>query len=116
MNRPHEDRPEQLPPGISAHIDRQLRFAIAQKRLIELDIDGRIRIGEPHDYGIFRSKPMLLFYQTRGFSASGGLPSWRLLAVPSIAGVRLLDEHFGGSREAESTRHREWDELFARVS
>ncbi|HEV8394263.1 MAG TPA: hypothetical protein VGQ37_08310 [Vicinamibacterales bacterium] len=32
--------------------DRQLRFAIAHKRLIEVRYDGRLRVAEPHDYGV----------------------------------------------------------------
>jgi hypothetical protein len=115
MKRHHEDAPDHLPPGVNARIHRQLQFAIANKRLIHLNIDGRIRIGEPHDYGILRGRPTLLLYQTSGYSASGGLPSWRMIAVPTIADVQPLDEGFPGSRQVEARRHHEWDELFIRV-
>ena len=32
--------------------DRQLRFAIAHRRLIEVRYGGRLRVAEPHDYGL----------------------------------------------------------------
>jgi hypothetical protein len=73
-------------------VDSLLRAAIADKRLISFTLDGRPRVGEPHDYGVIKGVPTLFFYQTGGESNSAPPRGWR------------------------SGRHTQWDELFATVS
>jgi hypothetical protein len=98
-------------------LDRQLRFAIAHKRLIEVHYGGRLRVAEPHDYGVQNGIAKLLVYQLR---ARGGAPDatargWRLLDVGKIGICAVSDATFAGSRANASQRHFTWDEVFARV-
>src|SRR5439155_6202844 len=44
----------------SRSVDGQLRFAIANKRLIQFRYHGDRRVAEPHDYGIQNGTPKLL--------------------------------------------------------
>src|SRR5262245_23716644 len=88
-------------------VDRGLRFAIANKRLVELSYAGRIRTMEPHDYGVQKGIIRLLAYQ-RGASGSGEANSakgWRLLEVSRIERCVVLEETFAGSRGASHQRH-----------
>lgn len=102
----------------SGALDRQLRFAIAQKRLIEVRYGSRLRVAEPHDYGVMNGTPKVLVYQLR---ASGGPPDsgargWRLLDVEKISLCAVSETTFSGSRADSSQRHFSWDDLFARVT
>jgi hypothetical protein len=104
-----------------ASLDAQLKTAIATRRLVQLRYDGKLRVAEPHDYGVQNGSPKLLIYQLRASGgASGGAPSkgvlgWRLLDVPKIAECAVLDEAFAGSRGQSHQRHHAWDEVYARV-
>jgi len=49
-----------------AELDERVRFAIAQRRLIQLSYGGHLRVMEPHDYGLKNGAVMLLGYQVRG--------------------------------------------------
>jgi hypothetical protein len=99
----------------NADVDRLLRLAIAEKRLISLTYAGYARVGEPHDYGSRNGKDQLNFYQTAGGSSSGKL-DWRTLDAERIAQLQLRDEHFAGTRATDSGRHIEWDHLYATVT
>jgi hypothetical protein len=104
-----------------ASLDAQLKTAIGTRRLVQLRYDGKLRVAEPHDYGLQNGSPKLLIYQLRAWgSASGGAPpkgvlGWRLLDVPKIAECAVLDETFAGSRGQSHQRHHAWDEVYARV-
>jgi hypothetical protein len=103
----------------SGSTDKQLRFAIARKRLIQLEYNGRTRIAEPHDYGVKNGTRKLLVYQHRasGAAAQDRKPErgWRLLEVSKIEECSVLEQTFPGSRGESSQRHIVWDELFVRV-
>jgi len=86
-------------------MDSVLRQAIAQRRLVSFALDGRRRIGEPHDYGMIG-----------GESRSGPPIGWRWAVLSKISDLKLLDERFPGPRPAPSGRHMAWDILFASVS
>jgi hypothetical protein len=104
------------PTGIPEPTHRALYAAVGGQRVAEVEErDGHTRIGEPHDYGILNGKPTLLFYQTGGYSRSGGLPQWRHLEVAKVAAVRPLDKTFRGGRAIKTGRHRQWDVLFIRA-
>jgi len=107
-----------MAPGTSTDrastLDQQLRFAIANKRLIQFNYTKRSRVAEPHDYGLQGGAAKLLVYQIRGESRTP-LPDWRLLFVAKIEELVVLPETFRGSRGHSHQRHKEWDELFARV-
>ncbi|WP_394827414.1 hypothetical protein [Pendulispora albinea] len=96
-------------------IDRLIRRAIAERRLLKLTLNDRVRIVEPHDYGIKKGLTQLLAYQVAGESSSGGLPQWRWLQLSKMKNVELLDTHFAGGRETATGEHHGWDVLFARV-
>lgn len=101
-----------LPMGQHSSLDEQLRFAIANRRLIQLAYQGSTRIVEPHDYGIKNGKEKVLVYQKRGGSGAG----WRELDIDKIDACLVLAETFPGSRGASHQNHKEWDVLYARVS
>jgi hypothetical protein len=98
-------------------VDQQLRFAIAHKRLVEVRYDGRLRLAEPHDYGVKNGSPKVLVYQLKDRGASHGpkATGWRLLDVSKIALCAVSDSTFAGSRGDSSRQHHTWDELYARV-
>jgi hypothetical protein len=98
-------------------IDRQLRFAITHKRLIEVQYGGRLRVAEPHDYGVKNGTAKVLAYQLRatGGSLEPRSRGWRLLALNKISICAVSDTTFAGSRADASQQHLVWDELFARV-
>jgi hypothetical protein len=103
-----------MPATVLPLIDREIRLAIRERRLVELVYGGRRRIVEPHDYGVRHGVTKLLVYQVRGESG-GPVPGWRELDVPKISGFTVLDETFPGSRGAAHDDHKRWDRVFARV-
>jgi len=99
-----------------AELDERVRFAIAQRRLIQLSYGGHLRVMEPHDYGLKNGAVMLLGYQVRGGSASpGGAKGWRLLKVEKIDACMVWETTFAGGRP-DPQGQMDWDELFARVA
>jgi hypothetical protein len=101
-----------------ASIDEQLRFAIANKRLIQLTYGGSHRVAEPHDYGVYNGVTRLLIYQRRGSGVTPGkgVTGWRLLHVSKIGGCLVLEETFSGSRGGPHQRHYVWEVVYARVT
>lgn len=97
-------------------IDLQIRFAIAHKRLIEVRYDGRLRVAEPHDYGLKNGSAKVLVYQLRASGGTGPAHGWRLLDVGKISLCAVSDASFEGSRGDDAQQHFTWDEVFARVS
>ena len=51
-------------------VDRILRQAITERRLIRFWLDGHERIAEPHDYGIKSDAVHVLVYQVGGSTSS----------------------------------------------
>jgi hypothetical protein len=74
-------------------IDRHIRFAIEHRRLIQLTYSHRVRIAEPHDYGLINHEPKLLVYQRREEGST-----------------------FAGSRNIGQDHRFTWDPLIARVA
>ncbi len=99
---------------LDPNIDRLLRTAIAQTRLLQLRYRGRERIVEPHDYGEHNGITKVLTYQVGG-SSSGPLPNWRWMDAEQISDLQLLDQMFPGGRPTPSGKHHKWDKLFIRV-
>ncbi|HWW62680.1 MAG TPA: hypothetical protein VN181_15000 [Thermoanaerobaculia bacterium] len=96
--------------------DRVIRKAIAEKRMIRFSLDGRERIGEPHDYGMRKGKPSLLVWQVGGYSRSGMLPEWRWILIEKASDFELLAEKFAGGRGDDKRQtHSDWEEVWARV-
>jgi len=99
----------------SVRIDRIIRQAIAERRLLQVTLNGCVRVVEPHDYGIKKGVRQLLAYQIGGESSSGGLPDWRWLHIAKISDASLLDGTFPGGRDTPANLHQGWDVLFLRV-
>jgi hypothetical protein len=96
--------------------DARIRFAIAHRRLVEFLYGGGARVGEPHDYGIQGGRARLLVFQLRGPARPGQTAvGWRLLELPKIEALAVLDETFAGSRGESHRVHRQWDVFWARV-
>lgn len=97
-----------------AEIDKLLRTAIEQKRVIQFAYENKPRIVEPHDYGIHKGEIKLFGYQVGGQS-SEPLPNWRWSLVNLISDLRLLPQSFPGRRPTLSGKHHQWDQIFIRV-
>lgn len=99
-------------------LDEQLRFAIANRRLIQVGYGGCVRVVEPHDYGVQHGTTKLLVYQRHrsGGAPQKGVHGWRLLKVAKIDGCVILEEMFRGSRCESHQDHYVWDVLYARVA
>jgi predicted DNA-binding transcriptional regulator YafY len=95
-------------------LDKLLRTAIRQTRLLRLRYRDKDRIIEPHDYGIHKGVSKLLSYQVGG-SSSSPLPNWRWMETDAISDVQMLDQTFPGGRPTLSGKHQQWDKLFLRV-
>ena len=100
----------------STNLDRSLRTAIRERRLVAFVLDGKPRLAEPHDYGLIDGEPRLFCYQVAGESRSGRPFGWRWAALRKISDLRVTDRHFRGPRPAPSGKHVKWDALFATVS
>ena len=96
-------------------VDRTIRAAIADRRLLSFELDGLPRVGEPHDYGIRNGVPQLFFYQVGGRSSSGAPLGWRTAVLSKVSAMKMLRRQFAGPRPAAG-RHNKWDRLIASVS
>jgi hypothetical protein len=102
--------------GAASEVDRLLRRAIGEQRLVAFSLGACDRIAEPHDYGLIGGAAKLFFYQVGGASHSGQPLGWRWAELAKLSGLRVLDQHFPGSRAIPSGRHHRWDVLYASVS
>jgi predicted DNA-binding transcriptional regulator YafY len=97
--------------------DLTLRRAIGDRRLLELTYHGRVRVVEPHDYGVLGGTRRLLAYQLRrnGEPGARGNTGWRLFDVSKMEGCVMLDTAFPGSRRLDHQDHHSWEVIYARV-
>jgi hypothetical protein len=102
-----------MPPSEGA-LDKLIRQAIGQKRLLRFVYQGKNRVVEPHDYGIYKGSVKLLAFQIGG-SSSGRIPNWRWIEVDQIADIELLQKTFPGGRPVPTGQHHQWEALYARV-
>lgn len=80
-------------------MNRSLRDAINERRMIELNYDPGYRLVEPHAYGLSsQGNELLRAYQIEGASASGEPRNWKLFRVDRITGFEVLGERFDDSR------------------
>lgn len=96
-------------------LDRLLKKAINEWRLVAFTLTGRPRIAEPHDYGLIEGEPRLFFYQVGGESSPGSSLGWRWAVLSKISEFLVLDKRFRGPRPVPSGKHLKWDRLFATV-
>lgn len=105
-----------FPPPRERTLDGQLRFAIANRRLIRFTYEAVVRVAEPHDYGLRDGAPRLLAYQRqKGERKDPRARGWRWLDLAKIQDCSVLEDTFSGTRESADQRHHRWDVLFARV-
>ena len=80
-------------------MNRSIRAAIDERRLIELNYEPGYRLIEPHAYGLSKDgNELLRAYQTEGASASGEHQNWKLFRVDRITDLKVLDERFDDPR------------------
>jgi hypothetical protein len=89
--------------------------AIEDKRLVRFKYKNKVRIVEPHDYGIQKGIARLLSWQIGGQS-NGRIPGWRWFDVAEMHDCEMLDKHFPGNRDVPSGKHHQWEEIFIRVA
>ena len=101
---------------VTTSLDARIRRAIVEKRLIDVRYNGRSRIAEPHDYGHLNGVDRLLIYQLRSKAEPAReFKGWRLLDVPKIESLTILDGTFKGSRSDARQSHHVWDVIYVRV-
>jgi len=93
-------------------MDGLIRQAIEEKKLVQFEYQGYMRIAEPHIYGRKGGITKLLVYQVRGGSKSGNLPNWRRVDLTEVGQFQILSETFQGRRTNPSGKHSVWDEVF----
>jgi hypothetical protein len=97
-------------------LDSQLRFAIANKRLIQFTYESAVRVAEPHDYGVRDGAVKLLAFQRQKASRTDHhLRGWRSLDISKIQDCIVLADSFDGTRGTAGQQHHHWDILYARV-
>jgi len=105
-----------FPPSGEHTVDRQLRFAITNKRLIRFTYESALRVAEPHDYGLRNGGAKLLAYQRQKAGRRDEyVRGWRWLDVSRIQDCSVLEDSFSGTRETQDQQHHHWDVLYARV-
>jgi hypothetical protein len=105
-----------FPPTRELTLDSELRFAIANKRLIRFTYESAVRVAEPHDYGVRDGAPTLLAFQRQKADRKDHhVRGWRWLDVSKIQDCIVLEDLFSGTREAAGQQHHHWDVLYARV-
>ena len=82
------------PSNIDPAVHECILTAIHERRLLRFTYLDKIRIVEPHDYGIQKGIVNLFAYQIAGQSSSSRLPDWRKFAVPRISSLELLEKVF----------------------
>jgi hypothetical protein len=98
-------------------LDEKVRFAIAERRLLQFDYGGCRRVVEPHDYGVIKDIRRLLVYQRSKVGSIGTQAiGWRLLDFPKIVRCVVLEARFAGTRESPEQQPYDWDVLYARVA
>ncbi len=99
----------------SRTIDEQLRFAIANGRLVGVTYHGTARIAEPYDYGLRKNTATLMMYQVRTTGVPQGKSNrgWRLLDVSKIELLTVLSETFSGGRDKASSQLVLVNEMFS---
>ncbi len=97
-------------------LDNLIINAIAEKKIIEFNYDGYLRVAEPHVYGTLDGKYELLVYQIGGGSSSDGIPNWRRVKLNKVSNIVVTDRTFKGKRRFPSGKHSSFDRRIAIVN
>jgi hypothetical protein len=110
---------ETTPPGATLQeltTGERLVRAILDHRVVEFGYDGFRRTVEPYLLGIHEAgEPILLGYQTAGFSHSGEIPGWRTFITTAIGEVMITERTFAGPRSDWNPLGHAMLEIFARA-
>ena len=102
-------------PQEMANGERLVR-AILERRVVRLIYQGLPREIEPHMVGIHEAgEPILVAYQTGGYSHSGDLPGWRTFIITEIERVEETDTTFPQARSDFTDQFYQMLEIFAKV-
>jgi len=97
-------------------VDGSIRYAIAEKQLLQIRYKKAVRLAEPHDYGVIDGTERLLIFQLHGPDSGKGAVGWRLLDIVKIESCVVTDQTFPGSRGQLHRQHYQWETLYARVT
>lgn len=112
---PHDYETERRTTGESTTGER-LVWAILEHRPVTFAYHGLQRTVEPYLLGIHEAgEPLLLGYQTAGFSHSGEPPGWRTFITTEIHHVELTDSHFECRKVDYESAAQPMLEIFARA-
>ena len=94
-------------------MNQKICKSIMEKRLIRFNYEGKIRIVQPHAYGIHKetNNEVLRAYQVGGYSTSGNIPGWRLYVVSKISNIEITDVIF----ENPAPKYRKNDSEMSRI-
>jgi hypothetical protein len=102
-----------------------LRVETGTERLVRATLEHRVvtfvyrglrRTVEPHLIGLHGAgEPLLVAYQTAGFSGSGELPGWRTFVTSEIESVEGEGPAFDGPRPDFAPEAHAMVEIFARA-
>ena len=94
----------------------RLVHAVLEHRTVSFTYRGLRRTVEPHLIGIHEAgEPLLVAYQTAGFSGSSELPGWRTFVTTEIESVEPETAVFAGPRPDFSAEAHAMLEIFARA-
>jgi hypothetical protein len=97
-------------------IGERLVRAILERRDITLIYQGLPRLVEPHMVGIHEAgEPILVAYQTGGYSRSGDIPGWRTFITTEIERIEESDVGFPRPRSDFTDQFYPMIEVFAKV-
>lgn len=94
-------------------MNQDLVAAIERNLQVEFTYDERLRIVEPHIYGVRCGSEQLFAFQVGGGSNSGEIGDWRTFKLESIKELKLTKTKIAGPRDGN--QHGNWDIVHARI-
>jgi len=94
-----------------------LSQAVKERRILTFSYHGYPRVVEPHTYGVYGAtgNEVIVSYQTRGGSQSGGIPDWRTFNTSEIVGLNVTQEKFENTRHGYNPNDSRIRHFFARA-
>jgi hypothetical protein len=97
-------------------VEMSIVTAIRDRRLLRFRYDGRLRVVEPHVYGVTtRGRPALSAYQLGGGSVSGESHGWKMFLVQEMDDVRIVPDRSFRPREDYNPDDPSFSGIYARV-
>ena len=82
-------------------MNETIRDAIGNKKVLQFTYDDKLRIVEPHVFGISKKEcgsDLLRAYQVMGGSNSDNDLGWRLFSIDKIVDLNILEKTFDTAR------------------